>query len=109
MPHAHFLSPGNPGFGGKLWVRGGGELASRAYFKLAEALSRSAVPPQVTCTPAITKRDQRDRCLLSAGGRRHRHAPMHSRNNKNSLRRVQVVEGALALDCSKRVSLSVSL
>ena len=34
---------------------------------------------------------------------------MHSRNNKNSLRRVQVVEGALALDCSKRVSLSVSL
>ena len=68
MPHAHFLSPGNPGFGGKLWVRGGGELASRAYFKLAEALSRSAVPPQVTCTPAITKRDQRDRCLLSAGG-----------------------------------------
>ena len=41
--------------------------------------------------------------------RRHRHAPMHSRNNKNSLRRVQVVEGALALDCSKRVSLSVSL
>ena len=96
-------------------MRGGGELASRAYFKLAEALSRSAVPPQVTCTPAITKRDQRDRCLLSAGGGAQpwtvvtQRAPMHSRNNKNSLRRVQVVEGALALDCSKRVSLSVSL